>query len=687
MSEFINTIDKLGDDVVLDSIVNKTITEFKDDIVLKVGDYSFDSCRLLESVDLPNATEIGSSQGRSFQSCRLLKTVKLPNVTNIKGEYNFSYCYSLESMDLSKLSNISDYNFYNCISLSSLNIPNINKLPSDSTIHCISLKSLDLHKATSIGSFKYCFSLVGVILRSNTVCILERSGAFNDTPIAKGLGYIYVPRKLIESYKTATNWSAYKDQFRAIEDYSVDGTVTGEINIVPYSKTRLLLDGIVNKFYNNTINTVKMGQFYNCDYLVDVNLPNVTSINHSTFRDCNKLITIYMPKLENIETCSFYCCTSLKNISLPNVTQVGGYSFYKCDSLQTVDLPNATTIGEYAFQYCPNLTSVNLPNVTKLNNYSFSDCTSLESIDLPKVTDMQGYYTFSNCTKLSKLILRSNQVCKVNSAVLSNTPISKQEGYICVPPSLVEKYKVANYWKNYATQIVGIGSLDALESIEINTNNTINTYKTNSKNINVTYNGGNSNLINYPEQEAYTISVDGNATLDGNVLTLTDNAQLGDIITVTVTSDYNNEIVAVKQMEVVYREPSITVNLNNGQWVDSGTTKNGNVVYKSDAGSYNINNGVSTAILTVDGYTNVKLYIRSYAESYSDYTEAFAADESAIRGQGLYTTAGKSSSSNYIECAYELDGDEHTIEIMYSKNNSGNTYDDRGYFYIGECKE
>ena len=35
----------------------------------------------------------------------------------------------------------------------------------------------------------------------------------------KGTGYVYVPASLIETYKTATNWSAFANQFRAIEDY------------------------------------------------------------------------------------------------------------------------------------------------------------------------------------------------------------------------------------------------------------------------------------------------------------------------------------------------------------------------------------------------------------------------------------------------------------------------------------
>lgn len=43
-------------------------------------------------------------------------------------------------------------------------------------------------------------------------------------------GYLYVPSTMVDSYKTATNWSSYADYIRAIEDYTVDGTVTGELD-------------------------------------------------------------------------------------------------------------------------------------------------------------------------------------------------------------------------------------------------------------------------------------------------------------------------------------------------------------------------------------------------------------------------------------------------------------------------
>jgi hypothetical protein len=67
-------------------------------------------------------------------------------------------------------------------------------------------------------------------MRRTSVPSLSSTNAFAGTPIESGTGYIYVPAALIDSYKTETNWSAFAAQYRALEDYTVDGTVTGEMD-------------------------------------------------------------------------------------------------------------------------------------------------------------------------------------------------------------------------------------------------------------------------------------------------------------------------------------------------------------------------------------------------------------------------------------------------------------------------
>lgn len=408
------------------------------------------------------------------------------------------------------------------------------------------------------------------------------------------------------------------------------------------------------------------------------------------------------------DTYGSFMSYKLENLRLPdNITKLGNYVFYQGKHLKLDKLPSdLTNIGDHCFEGCSNISLDKLPKgLTNLGRDSFSECQNIKISEIPEGVTKLGQNTFYYCTNLSNLTFKGD-VTKIGYGVFqrcenlktlifpnitdvptldskdafSYTPIADGDGYVYIPNSLVEKAKSSTNWSTYATQIRGIN----LERINIS-ETVINTYNNNkTKNITVTYNDGQESLYK-PEQEGYTLSVSGNATIDGNVLTLTDDAQVGDIITVTVTSTYDTSISSTQEIEVVYVEQLISVNPNNGQWVDSGTTTDtGSVIYKSDAGSYNIDNGKSTAILTVTGYTSVKLYIRSYAESSYDYTEAFAVDTTATRAKGLFSTKNNNSATKYVECVYELDGGTHTIEIMYSKDSSGNSNDDRGYFYIGE---
>ena len=141
MGEFINTIDILGDDTVIDSIIMKTITEFKDNVITTVGPGAFSGCIALKIADLPNINSIGEK------------------------------------------------------------------------------------------AFEGCSQLTKLIIRgtANVTQMLTTDGLSN-TPIVNGTGYVYVPAALVDSYKAATNWTPYSDQIRALENYTVDGTITGELD-------------------------------------------------------------------------------------------------------------------------------------------------------------------------------------------------------------------------------------------------------------------------------------------------------------------------------------------------------------------------------------------------------------------------------------------------------------------------
>ena len=90
---------------------------------------------------------------------------------------------------------------------------------------CAALTVVDIPSATklAVSAFGKCSSLETLILRGESMCALAHTGALLSTPIASGTGYIYVPSALVDTYKAATNWRTYANQFRALEDYTVDG--------------------------------------------------------------------------------------------------------------------------------------------------------------------------------------------------------------------------------------------------------------------------------------------------------------------------------------------------------------------------------------------------------------------------------------------------------------------------------
>ena len=136
------------------------------------------------------------------------------------GDYVFYGCTQLTKIDLPVATSIGNEAFYNCVKLGSVELPNVTRIAGSAFRLCSALTSLDLPSLTSIESnvFRNCGKLQSLILRSETVCTLG-TNVFTSTPIASGTGYIYVPSRLVEGYKSATNWSAYAEQIRAIEDY------------------------------------------------------------------------------------------------------------------------------------------------------------------------------------------------------------------------------------------------------------------------------------------------------------------------------------------------------------------------------------------------------------------------------------------------------------------------------------
>lgn len=179
----------IGDAIASNAFMNSTnIVKINDTTIKKIGYGSFKNCTNLQEVIFFSA-EKGDTD--MFHSCTSLTKAFFPLFNNKIPGSGFYGCTNLTDVFFPLAAYVSSNAFQNCINLKNIDLPLVNKI--------------------YLSAFAYCNSLEVVILRSNSIVVLDNISAFNDTPFRgyNGLrGTFYVPQDLIEEYKTATNWSA-----------------------------------------------------------------------------------------------------------------------------------------------------------------------------------------------------------------------------------------------------------------------------------------------------------------------------------------------------------------------------------------------------------------------------------------------------------------------------------------------
>ena len=123
----------------------------------------------------------------------------------------------------------------------------------------------------------------------------------------------------------------------------------------------------------------------------------------------------------------------------------------------------------------------------------------------------------------------------------------------------------------------------------------------------------------------------------------------------------------------------VTLDLNNEQWRDTGTTVEGNEVYESDVGSWHINNGESVCTIYINGITSISLYVSQSSEYYYDYCYIGNLDEPVSKSNYRNTTRGVGA--GYVTFTYNCSPEQHFIQLMYAKDGGDYEGEDRGYFY------
>ena len=427
------------------------------DSVTSIGDFAFCYCSGLTSVTIGNSvTSIG---GSAFFKCSGLNSVTIPNSVTSIGGYAFSGCSGLTSVEVGNgVTSIKESAFSSCSGLTGVYITDLaawckidfkrgdsnplnyaknlylNNAPITNLVipdEITEIKNYTFYKAqnitgiltipdgvTSIGdeSFKNCSGLTSVEIGNGVTSI--GNFAFDG---CSGLTGVYI-----------TDLAAWCNI-----DFEVNKS-----NPLSYAKKLYLNNALItNLVIPDEITEIKQYTFYNAQNITGtLTIPEgVTSIGNYAFYDC--------PGLTG-------------ELVIPNsVTSIGKDAFYDCSGLtgELVIPDGMTSIGDYAFCYCSGLTGelVIPDSVTTIGRNAFSGCISLTSVIIPDSAINIGEAAFSYCSLKSVTILcglESQTVVSYNSMLNLCSSLE----FIYVPSDLVEQYKVADGWKDFADKIHAI---------------------------------------------------------------------------------------------------------------------------------------------------------------------------------------------------------------------------------------
>ena len=457
-----------------------------------------DKMLLLSELDLSEATVVASSKpfyqtystgnnslgGYAFYDLDKLVSVKLPKDLKTLGNYAFSSCGKLKSVDATAAPGleISANAFYDCDALEEILLPqNVAFIGSHAFYDCRALQSVEIGSVEGdidTNAFEYCRNLSTV--RIDSVGGSIKSRAFQTYSWDSGSKLQSVDIKIIGG-DIENNAFGSCSMLKNVEIDSIGGGIeqyafresgvetmyfgavgrldTYSLGGCPKLKSVTIGNGpatIPSRLFVNSHNIesfvveegvteVADNAFYYSGYLTTnyyseyvtsqlkalkrVKLPeSVQRIGKYAFNECTALSDFNIPKgVTSIGSNAFFNCDSLKSVAIPDgVTNISAHTFYSCSSLQHVTFPDSlVSIENYAFYDC-SIEQIKLPPTVKsIGNNAFYYCRNLAELHIPSSVETIGNSAFSGCNKLNSVYTYTIEPTVITESTFSTFSTAK----------------------------------------------------------------------------------------------------------------------------------------------------------------------------------------------------------------------------------------------------------------------
>ena len=367
-------------------------------------------------------------------------------------------CKKLTSVTIPNgVTEIGNYAFYSIDNLQTINIPNsVKTIRYDAFSHCVNLKNINL--PNSLTKIEFC--------------------AFDG---CKDLTVVTIPESVVSigdmTFRDCYNLKEFKGKF------AVDN---GRCLVVDGKLVAFAIGcGVTEYTIPDVVSIIGLWSMAECETLVNLTIPNsVVAIEGYGVYNCKKLSHIALGN--NVTTIggSAFAFSKIESITIPeSVTTINGENpFLSCDYLKEFkgkfatedgralidgdkflayaeasgteyNIPNGiTVIGDRAF-HSTHLTNVAIPDgVTSIEEGAFYSCRTLREITIPESVISIKHNAFCSCGKLSSIYCKPTTPPTLGSNYVFDNNASGRKIY--VPVGSGDAYKSANYWNEYAADIV-----------------------------------------------------------------------------------------------------------------------------------------------------------------------------------------------------------------------------------------